>query len=163
MSFKNSSEVISYKGHSLYVNFTVNMEGFFQKYITKLSERSLINDNGCHIWQGCTKKGPVGYGVIKAKFPDAQWHTIHAHKLQYLVHNRLVAVAPHLEVSHLCHVPLCVNPIHLSLEPHAINTDRLKCVNREVCSGHTPFADCILFNGNYSKLYYMYQICKMSQ
>lgn len=119
------------------------MEAFFKKYSEKINEKSVLNRQGCMVWQGCIKKGPVGYGVINAKFPDAQWHTMHVHRLLYMVHNKILYVEPHLEVSHLCHVPLCVSAYHLSLEPHSINTERLKCVNRAICCGHGVYRDCI--------------------
>uniref|UniRef100_A0A8W8MCE6 Zinc-binding loop region of homing endonuclease domain-containing protein n=1 Tax=Magallana gigas TaxID=29159 RepID=A0A8W8MCE6_MAGGI len=35
-----------------------------------------------------------------------------------------------LEVSHLCHEQLCVNPMHLSLEPHATNQERIHCMQQ---------------------------------
>lgn len=92
------------------------MEVFFEKYSTKINEKCLANSQGCLIWQGCTKKGPVGYGVIKAKFPDAEWHTMHVHKLLYLVQHKILFVEPGFDVSHMCHVPLCVNAEHLSLK-----------------------------------------------
>jgi len=47
-----------------------------------------------------------------------------------------------LEVSHLCHEPLCINAEHLSLESHSCNTDRLRCVNRGLCHGHKPHQAC---------------------
>lgn len=123
------------------------MEAFFEKYMTKITEKSLPNSHGCAIWQGCVKKGPVGYGVIKAKFPDSKWHTMHVHKLLYLVHHKKLSVEPGLEVSHLCHVALCVRAEHLSLEPHTVNTDRLKCTNRGTCSGHIVYPDCLFKQG----------------
>lgn len=35
------------------------------------------NSHGCAIWQGCVTNRPVGYGLIEAKFPDTEWHTMH--------------------------------------------------------------------------------------
>ena len=32
-----------------------------------------------------------------------------------------------LEVSHLCHEKLCINLVHLVLEPHARNLERIHC------------------------------------
>ena len=90
-------------------------------------------------------------GVIKIKFPNAEWHIMHAHKLSYLVHHNILCMEPGMEVSHLCHVPLCDNVEHLSLEPHATNTERLKCVNRGSCAGHGVFRDGLFVCGKYSQ------------
>ena len=123
----------------------LKMEGFFQKYIEIIDNKTTQNKHGCQIWQGCIKKGPVGYGVIKARFPDGKWHTMHVHRLRYLVHAKIMSVEPGLEVSHLCHEPQCVNVDHLSLEPHSINTDRQKCFNRGVCRNHGAYKSCLHF------------------
>ena len=123
------------------------MEAFCQKYSAKLDARIVVNKCGCQIWQGAKKKGPVCYEVIKAKFLDTGWHTMHVHKLRYLVHNRVMSVDVALEVSHLCHEPLCINAEHFSLKPHSCNTDRLRCVIRGLCQGHKPHQACMLFQG----------------
>ena len=47
-----------------------------------------------------------------------------------------------LEVSHLCHEPLCINAEHVSLEPHSCTRNRLRCVNRGVCHGHKSHGVC---------------------
>ena len=120
------------------------MEGFFEKYKEKIEERSSVDSQGHRIWQGCSQEGTIGYGIIKAKFSDAEWHTMHVHKLLYLVHHNILSLEPGLEVSHLCHVPLCVAVEHLSLEPNNINAHRQKCFNRGKCSGHGPYRDCLL-------------------
>ena len=45
-----------------------------------------------------------------------------------------------LEVSHLCHEKICVNPVHLVLEPHARNLERLHYRLQGACCGsHLPF------------------------
>ena len=121
------------------------MEEFYNKYRVKLLEHSLVDaGSGCRLWQGCTKKGSTPYGVIKAKFPDGNWKTLHSHRLQYIVCNRELNLPDALEVSHLCHQPRCIEIGHLSLEPHAINADRQLCCNRGVCFGHGPYPNCLL-------------------
>jgi hypothetical protein len=122
------------------------MEVFFQKYSCKIFDRSSPDGTGCRLWQGSVKKGGE-YGVIKAKFPGVGWCTKHAHHLQYMVNNKLMTIPRHLEVSHLCHKPLCVLLEHLAAEPHHVNTARTKCVNRSKCCGHKPYPDCILVIG----------------
>ena len=38
-----------------------------------------------------------------------------------------------LEVSHLCHRKLCINPMHLTLESHDTNQERIHCVLQGFC------------------------------
>ena len=122
------------------------MEAFCPKYSAKLDARIVVNKCGCQIWQEA-KKVPVCYGVIKAKFPDTGWHTLHAHKLRYLVHNRVISVDGALEVSHLCHKPLCINAEHLSLEPHR-HRPAAMCEPWLVSQAHQ---ECMLFQGKVSE------------
>ena len=54
-----------------------------------------------------------------------------------------------LDVSHLCHNKLCIQPNHLSLENRATNCRRKRCVSAGVCRRHpkgdgTFYPDCIL-------------------
>jgi len=49
-----------------------------------------------------------------------------------------------LEVSHLCHIPSCFNPWHLTLEPHYINEDRKGC--KYGCPHRCPHNPKCLFN-----------------
>jgi hypothetical protein len=48
-----------------------------------------------------------------------------------------------VEVSHLCHEPLCLNSNHLVLESHRINLHRIICRKQMKCTrDHTPH--CII-------------------
>ena len=123
------------KGHGLVHKTQVK----WRQYSAKIDARIVVNKCGCHIWHGAKKKGYVCYEGIQANFPDTGWHTLHAHKLRYLVHNRVLSVDGALEVSYLCHEPLCINAEHLSLKSHSCNTDRLRYVNR---STNAQLASC---------------------
>ena len=109
--------------------------------------------NGCLIWQGAQKKskgrtGPA-YGVMNVKLPGANKRChVTVHRLAYLVANqqghREILGVTEFEISHICHNSLCVNPEHLSREPHACNNSRLRCKHFGQCHGHGKYADCIL-------------------
>ena len=47
------------------------------------------------------------------------------------------------EISHLCNNKKCINISHLSLEPHAINTQRRPCQSMSICLGHGIYPACI--------------------
>ena len=107
--------------------------------------------NGCLIWQGAKKKSKRGpaYGVMSVNFPG---HTkrkhVTVHRLAYMVahpqaRNEIMDIVG-FEISHLCHNSLCVNPQHLSREPHSENNSRRRCQNSGECHGHGNYADCML-------------------
>ena len=110
----------------------------------------------CVIWCGA-KWHNGAYGVITNPFyhVDRPYipKRIGVHRLSYIIRHReqypdgiLPSVDDEgrkLNVSHLCHNSLCVNPDHLTMETQAINNDRKSCK----CSGrclrtHNPF--CLL-------------------
>ena len=47
-----------------------------------------------------------------------------------------------LEVSHLCHRKLCINPMHLTLESHDTNQERIHCVLQGFCFEGTSQCAC---------------------
>ena len=48
------------------------------------------------------------------------------------------------EVSHLCHKSLCIDMLHLSVEPYCINNNRIRCKTFDKCTGYASFADCLV-------------------
>lgn len=48
-----------------------------------------------------------------------------------------------LQVSHLCHVKNCVLKEHLTMESASLNNSRKKCVESQVCLGHSEAPNCI--------------------
>jgi hypothetical protein len=128
---------------------TRTMEGAFKvKYSQKLSDRSALAPNGqCLVWRGTTRSSHgTLYGVLCCKVHD-QWKTEYVHRLALIFHKgwTLEDVADRgLDVSHLCHNPLCVRPEHLSYEPHWVNRNRTKCVSLNICQKHADHLDCML-------------------
>ena len=60
------------------------------------------------------------------------------------VDNEYQPIPQDLQVSHLCHIKNCVLKEHLTMESAALNNSRKKCVEAQVCFGHTGEApDCI--------------------
>lgn len=69
-------------------------------------QRYLVNENGCHIFQGIIHSR--GYGVVSQKSK-----TYRAHRFFY--EKKKGAIPKGLYVRHLCHEKSCVNPDHLEL------------------------------------------------
>lgn len=72
--------------------------------LQQLRERTIVDDSGCHIWQGTVHHH--GYGTIKVAN-----RTLHVHRVIYELHNGPLPKG--LPLHHLCHTKLCVNPDHL--------------------------------------------------
>lgn len=106
------------------------------------------NRKGCLYWMGykqaTNKKNSVIYGFKCIKYPgDDKCHKVTVHRLRYILH---LGFKPdiNMDVSHLCHNSLCLNVDHLSLEPKSVNKSRSKCLNKEICSTHPGYANCII-------------------
>ena len=120
-------------------------ENFIQKYTTKLAQKTIPAEQGdCQLWVGTTKRSKhLQYGIICVKL-DGRWTTLLTHRLIYMmIHHQRHLQQGH-DVSHLCHNTLCLNPNHLSLEPHAINNNRQRCKIERTCLHHNNYADCIV-------------------
>lgn len=123
------------------------MEDVFNKLRIKLEAKSerVGGLGGCVLWKG--RVGRNGYGYIRVLWPDEGSKLERVHRVALMVEMRLMRSqfpGGNLEVSHLCHEKLCVNPMHLSLEPHATNQERIHCMQQGVCSGaHHPHPRCI--------------------
>ena len=120
------------------------MDTFCTKYAAKLANNSVLCANGeCTLWNKATNQS--GYGVIKCKTPNQGWKTLLVHRLSFMImHQMDIDDIAGSHVSHLCHNSLCTNNKHLSLEPTHINRHRDVCVNRQICTGHASFPDCML-------------------
>lgn len=116
------------------------METFKKKYFNKIMSHTTLASNGqCQLWGRAKKKSKGGhYGIISCYWRGKS-RTFSVHRL-VLVFSRgwhLDDISDDgIEVSHLCHNSLCVNPQHLSYEPHQVNTIRRACVNAGRCTGH---------------------------
>ena len=119
------------------------------------------NQHGCVLWTGATTQS--GYGKLKIAWRQPDGATVskieRAQRIVYMIKLQITVKAEFpvstvmmdgsiqpLEVSHLCHTRLCVNPDHLSLEPRCINQEREHCRNQGVCAGqHDGHPDCLVF------------------
>ena len=60
------------------------------------------------------------------------------HRVAVMVQMRLTRspfLCAGLEVSHLCQMKLCINPMHLTLEFNATKQERIHCVMQRCCCG----------------------------
>ena len=87
---------------------------------------------GCWEWEGTLKKGGR-YGVIDLRIQGDRMR-VHAHRGSYIAFNKKFLLP--YDISHCCHHSRCVNPDHLSHEPHDINRDRERCREAGSCYGH---------------------------
>ena len=126
--------------HFLFVT-RMTMDAFVRKYKLKLYENSNISTNGeCRLWFNMSSKD---YGQIEAKLPSGEWRNFSPAKLSLILKLRQIPPAS-LECSHLCHNVLCINPMHLSLEPHGVNMQRKNCLGEGSCRHHSNYPDCMI-------------------
>lgn len=138
-------------GISLYLLLVVkmgDMEAFRAKYSDKVMSNTVLAANGqCMIWTGTRKRGRgAEYGVLCCKW-GGRWRTFSVHRLS-IIFSRLWHLEDiserGMDVSHLCHNSLCVNPQHLTYEPHQVNRIRSACVRAGQCTGHNQQPACLL-------------------
>lgn len=111
----------------------------------------------CLLWQGA-KWGKSSYGKLAVTLPGSSRRVyFRLHRLVYMLYhnfNPLHAGNEHfhkfslpshdengniMDVSHLCHTPLCTNPDHLILELHSTNMECIHCKNQGSCTHqHSP-------------------------
>jgi hypothetical protein len=81
----------------------------------RLKAQIVVDDAGCHIWQGSTNGG--GYGQLRVE--GRNWL---AHRLAFaLQHGPLPSGRGRVLILHKCDVTLCCNPQHLYLGSHNDN------------------------------------------
>ena len=129
-----------------------NMEhAWYQGVLDRLLARCLVDEvTGCMFWQGALWSGSR-YGMCWHKPPGQQRKRWRVHRLVYALHLALENNSPDLtlpthnnhqepiEISHLCHSPLCLNINHLTLETHSTNMDRELCRHQGFCTAnHQP-------------------------
>lgn len=118
---------------------------FVEKYSEKLNEKSVCGGNTvCQLWTGTRKRSKYGfYGVIRI-YILGNYKTVTVHRISYSINMNVYPLPQDLDVSHLCHNPLCINIDHLSLEPHYINNNRQCCIRANRCLGHGEYSNCLL-------------------
>ena len=110
--------------------------------------------HGCLLWTGAKWHSGL-YGVTSNPFcllSDSKPRRIGVHRLFYILKHiisypdgelpRIDGDSNTINISHLCHNSLCVNPDHLTLETQAINNERKMCKGSNHCACHTP--PCLL-------------------
>ena len=117
--------------------------------MVKLTLRQFYHNSiQCHLWLGA-RTGNGLYGRKSVTFPDGSNKLMRVSRVVYMIkHQSLIIPVVNeqghiLEMSHLCHTSLCVNPDHLVLEKKITNSERKHCRNQGCCTKkHQPF--CIL-------------------
>jgi|TARA_R110000764_G_scaffold11470_2_gene34407 hypothetical protein len=77
------------------------------RFLAKVAEP---DGNGCHLWTASTDKD--GYGQFQLAGRKVKAHRYAAGMLDF---------PPEIQTRHICHVPACVNPEHLTFGSHADN------------------------------------------
>jgi len=77
----------------------------------------------CWIWQGPINSTGYGYWGLQG----AKWL---AHRLSYILANKLESLSPDICVCHKCDTPRCVNPNHLFLGSKKENWDDMRAKGR---------------------------------
>lgn len=117
----------------------------FDKYSAILTERYVLSPNGqCWLYlnEYVRREKSTKYGYIRVKLNE-KWTTLHAHKVAACCRDRVV-YPKNIDISHLCHNSTCIRPEHLSAEPHHVNNNRRSCVEKNWCTEHAPYPDCLL-------------------
>lgn len=113
-----------------------------QEWLQDCRNDGTISDSqgGCHLWNGATSDRSERYGKVMLCEGGVRF-SIGVHVLCFFL---ATSIAPSKgdDVSHLCHNTLCVNPAHLTLEPHKMNMERRRCKREQVCCGHEPRPSC---------------------
>ena len=142
------------------LNMTSASKQIFQQLLDSyFQDRVIIETGACHIWHGpvtyVSNKRTAAYPYKKFRYmvKNDQGQVVRAEKNHYIHHvvyflrwGKVPVKRLQLEISHLCHEPLCVNVDHLFLEPGKTNKNHtLKCVVGAggYCEGHGDYPDCV--------------------
>lgn len=103
---------------------------------------------GCIKWQGAVFQ-PGGYGKLAVQWTDQKRKYFRVHRLVYMLEHKLSEIPTQgsggvrVEISHICHQKLCVQPDHLILESHETYMERMHCKMQGLCTkNHQPH--CLL-------------------
>lgn len=124
-----------------------NSDRFWQKMSKSLKKYSETGTgvDSCILWVGCRDR--YGYGIKRVTWPEGEMFLERVHRVSYMLKHRILKndmlkLSPEgfeLDVSHLCHNKLCINSLHLALEPHTMNISRVYCMKGGHCfGGHLP-------------------------
>lgn len=111
----------------------------------RLKTKIHIDTNGCWVWHGAMLKKKYGnYGILPVgRGKELKNKRAHRVSYEYFVGK----IKDGLEIDHLCHNTLCINPKHLEAVTHAVNTKRRKDSNLPSCKrGHLYTKDTTTFH-----------------
>lgn len=115
---------------------------FFEKWKAILLAESSIEGgvSGCRIvglkFQKNLQQG--GYPVLTVTIPGQKPRKITVARLMYMCYMRKLDLEG--DASHLCHNKLCIEPLHLTLEPRSVNNSRQICNTQKYCTRkHEPY------------------------
>ena len=140
------------------VNLRKNTGAVFRyslQFIPKMSKFATFEDvkwtHDCLVLSDATNKvgdclqygkNPKKYTWYRKTLPDGSKVGEYAHKITLMVSLRSCIIPPGVEASHLCGMQACINPAHLTAEPHGKNMNRVQCHDERKCFGCDPA--CIL-------------------
>jgi hypothetical protein len=119
--------------------------------IEKKVKKKEFASKECWKWLGCTRRPDGKYGRVTFTHRGVK-QTVGAHRASYIAYEETFDL-PH-DISHLCHMGLCVNPKHLSHEDRVVNLSRVECAKEGQhgrCDGHKfkgkVYKPCIVVKG----------------
>jgi len=120
----------------------------YEEWKAKIKSKvTASTSKGCVLWTGT--RTACGYGQVNIKWwnePARYWQrkTVYVHRLALMAAAQTTVLSPDMEASHLCHEKLCVNTLHLNLEPGYINASRKTCAKNTMCMEHGgAYPNCI--------------------
>jgi hypothetical protein len=120
-------------------------DNYKKQYEAILAKSQLDPKSGCILTMRPVSRGQIYPKIKVTHHKKAYIQNIHTFTYKYEnniePHNRY---ASSLDVSHLCHNPLCINLTHLTLEPHRINIIRRTCHTLHACIGHGDYPNCLI-------------------
>ena len=124
------------------------MSGFHTVEEVQFTYDSLVQAGAVSRVSDCIQYGsnPAKYSYIRKRVASDRVVRESVHRIALLIKLKATAIPKELEASHLCHMMACINPEHLSAEPHDINQSRIKCYNE---SERLGYAYCLRNHGEY--------------
>lgn len=124
------------------------MDAFWAILMQRMNKKINFNQGwlNCDEWVGGLEHGT--YGKMSVTWPDGEKTRERTHRLAFMASHKILrgdmprvdASGRTVEVSHLCHNGICVNPAHLVLESHERNLERICCKSRGQCTKlHQPY------------------------
>ena len=99
-----------------------------------------LSDRGHLVIDGIEKDE---YAKVRI-FLRGQSYSVNRAKVCYFVDNDFQPLPKNMQVSHLCHVKNCCHPDHITMETASTNNSRKKCVEANMCLGHSDRdKDCV--------------------